>query len=80
MIAKEEHETDEEHERHKHKEEDMELCRPIWQVPLGERNRRRRNLRKMMAFKKGIIYDKGFSSLLLCRYLCAVYAQLKLIK
>lgn len=36
MVAKQEHETDEEHERHKHEEEDMELCGPIWQKPHPE--------------------------------------------
>lgn len=57
MVAKEEHETNEEHERHKHEEEDMELCGPIWQVPLGERNRRTRNLRKMVGFKKQLMTE-----------------------
>lgn len=52
MVAKEEHETDEEHERNKHEEEDMELCRPIWQVPLGDRNERRRKLRTIVGSKK----------------------------
>lgn len=39
MVSKEEHETDEEHDRHKHEEEDVELCPPVWQFSLGERNR-----------------------------------------
>lgn len=37
VVAKEEHETDKEHESHKHEEEDVELCRPVWQDPLGKR-------------------------------------------
>lgn len=37
MVTKEEQETDKEHECHKHEEKDVELCGPIWQVPLGEK-------------------------------------------
>lgn len=40
MVAKEEHKTDEEHDRHKHEEEDVKLCTPVWQISLGGRNKR----------------------------------------
>lgn len=39
MVTEEEHETDEEHECHKHEEEDVKLCRPVGQVLLAERSR-----------------------------------------
>lgn len=40
MVTKEERETDEEHNRHKHEEEDVKLCMTVWQLSLGEENRK----------------------------------------
>lgn len=55
MVTKEEHETDEEHDRHEHEEEDVELCSTVWQLSLGEKQESySRNPRQTSEFKKGI--------------------------